>query len=398
MFIALDQEGNKVNLAEKRWSSTTLKQLRKKSRFICPVCSSELDLKIGTVITSHFAHKKLTGCSLLESSAESEYHRKGKYDLFHWLDKQDTISSVKLEYYIGSIKQRPDLLIKHQHQEVAVEFQCAKIDHQLITKRSKEFQKEGIDDLWILGANSIKRTGAMSFQLTGFQWLFIHVQKQNKPPNIIAYCPEQKMLIILQNIIPFSQRSIIAQATHTPLHLAVFSHLFRATYPSEQLIQVWMNKIKSFRLHSSQHKTKQTYALNIFLYKTKQLPLSSLPSLAFLPLSTNYLIESPVFIWQSWILIFIDQLKNGTYFSFRDVYYFIENKIQAGLITIRPLLHKNLHYSYVIKSYLLILCQMSIIKRSEPNVFSKEKQMVWKSKTEDLLKSDQKLLAKFKLL
>ncbi|TXC90745.1 hypothetical protein FS935_12615 [Metabacillus litoralis] len=398
MFIALDQDGNKVNLAEKKWSHAKLKQLRGRSRFICPVCSSELDLKIGTVITSHFAHKKLTGCSLLESSAESEYHRKGKYDLFHWLDKQDSISSVKLEYFLESIKQRPDLLIIHQQKQIAIEFQCAKIDHQLITKRSREFQKAGIDDLWILGANSIKRTGSLSFQLTGFQWLFVHIHKQNKPPTIIAYCSEQKMLIMLHNIMPFSQRSIIAQATHTPLHRVSLPQLFRDMYPTEQLIQAWVNKIKSFRLHSSQLKTKQTHALNIFLYKTKQLPLSSLPTLAFLPLATNYLIESPVFIWQSWILIFIDQLRLGAHFSFRDVYFFIDTKIQAGLITIRRLLHKNLHYSYVIKSYLLKLCQMSIIKRSDTNTFIKEKHMVWKSKTEDLLKSDQELLSKFKLL
>ncbi|WP_226670593.1 competence protein CoiA [Metabacillus litoralis] len=398
MFIAYDQQGNKVNLAERRWSSTTLKKLKTKSQFICTSCSSELDLKIGTVITPHFAHKKLTGCSGLESGAESEYHRKGKLDLYHWLQKQKTIPSVSLEPFISSIKQRPDLLVNFQEKQVAIEFQCAKIDHKLIRKRSTEFQKEEIEDLWILGANSIKRTGSLTFQLTGFQWLLIHTYKQNKPPIIIAYCPDQKMFIKLQNIIPFSQRSIIAQATHTSLHSTTLSQLFREFHPTEQLIQTWLNKIKGYRLHSSQFKTKQTHALNIFLYKTKRLPLSSLPSLAFLPLSTNYLIESPVFIWQGWILFFIDQLKLRTIFSFRDVYYFIENKIKAGLISIRRLLHKNLHYSYVLKSYLLKLCHLSVIKETDKNMFMKEKQLDWKVKTEDLLKSDQELLSKYKLL
>ena len=57
------------------YSKEKAAELRKK-RWFCPVCKSELDIKLGREKLPHFAHKKQAVSG--ESEPESEYHLEGK--------------------------------------------------------------------------------------------------------------------------------------------------------------------------------------------------------------------------------------------------------------------------------------------------------------------------------
>ncbi|MGE6769961.1 competence protein CoiA, partial [Bacillus velezensis] len=104
MFSAVTADGRLIQLAGS-YSKEKAAELRKKSWF-CPVCKSELDIKLGREKLPHFAHKKSRLCPG-ESEPESEYHLEGKRQLFLWLKTQGC--SVSLEPYLTSAGQRPDL-------------------------------------------------------------------------------------------------------------------------------------------------------------------------------------------------------------------------------------------------------------------------------------------------
>jgi competence CoiA-like predicted nuclease len=150
----------------------------------------------------------------------------------------------------------------------------------------------------------------------------------------------------------------------------------------------WIDKIRRFRQKAINFKSKDTKALNLFLYQAKQLPLSYLPSLAFLPLNSNYLIESPVYVWQGWILLYIEAFPLNTTFTFQDVYHYIAEKVKEGIISIRNLVSVDVHYSFVIKEYLIQLCHFSIIKQKQKNLFIKQSTIEWSRRIEELYKSD----------
>jgi competence CoiA-like predicted nuclease len=396
LFVAYDEKGSLVNVAEKKWTKQGLVKLRDHNNFICPTCSNDVELKIGTVITAHFAHKKLTGCTM-KGEAETQYHMKGKIDLFEWLQKQSTLTDadIQLEPYISTIKQRPDILFLNGDKSVPIEFQCSTIDSNLLKKRSLQYQKLDMRVLWILGAKSLKRTGTMSFQLSSFQWLFARSTNLRDPLTLTSYCPDLKSFIILHTIIPFSPRSVITNHSKYPLHSISFHKLVNQQPNKRTIMVAWIDKIRRFRQKAIRFQSKDTKALNLFLYQAKQLPLTYLPSLAFLPLNLNYLIESPVYVWQGWILLYIEAIPLNTSFTFQDVYYYLAKKVKEGIISIRNLLSVDVHYSFVIKEYLIQLCHFSIIKQKQKNVFIKQSTIEWSRRIEELYSSDTNLRNNF---
>jgi competence CoiA-like predicted nuclease len=396
LFVAYDEKGNIVNVVEKKWSKEWLKKVREQSNFFCPVCSNEVELKIGSVIAAHFAHKKSTGCTI-KTESESQYHMKGKLDLYEWLENQSMINDVQLEPYISEIKQRPDLLFRNGEKRITIEYQCSPIAPNILLKRSLNYKEQNIIDFWILGAKSLKRSGSYVFQLSTFQWMFARKIKLSDPPIIYLYCSDLKSFIIVHTIIPFSPRSVIANHLTFPIHSITYRELFNQHINKRKLQPAWIDKIKRFRMKAIGYKSKDAALLNIFLYQTRNLPLSYLPSLAFLPLNSNYLIESPVYVWQGWILVFIDLLPVKSTLTFHGVYHYIAKKVKEGTLSIRYLPFVDIHYSYAIKDYLLHLCQFSLLKQKQNNVFIKLRNIEWTARFENLLMNDRELMNKFNL-
>lgn len=395
MFVAYDNNGSMINVAENKWSKERLEKIRQQVNFYCPVCSNQVELKIGSVIKAHFAHKKSTSC-LLKSEAESEYHMRGKLELYEWLQTQSSIDDVQLEPYLSRIKQRPDILFKKGEKRSVIEYQCSVIEPSILLKRSIKYKEQNIINFWIVGAKTLKRTGSYSFQLSSFQWLFARMTKLSEPPAIIAYSPDLKAFIILHTIIPFSTRSIIGNHQTYPTHSISFHELFTQYNHKARIMPAWINKIRRFRMKTIGYKSKDAASFNHFLYQTRQLPLSYLPSLAFLPLNSTYLIESPVYVWQGWILIYIDLLPIKCAFTFRDVYHFFAEKVTDGTISIRSLPFIDVHYSFAIKDYLLNLCHFSYLKQTQKNVFIKDRSIMWTTRVEELLISDNKIMNNFR--
>src|SRR5699024_4561598 len=92
---------------------------------------------------------KTSQCDI-KKRGEGEYHYKGKLLLYEWLKSQQ--KDVKLEAYIPEIKQRPDLLLTVKNKQIAIEFQCATIDPQIIFQRNKGYRRANIIPILILGA------------------------------------------------------------------------------------------------------------------------------------------------------------------------------------------------------------------------------------------------------
>ena len=294
MFSAMIDQGGTICLAD-GYKAEDLKRLRKRHAFYCPVCRCELDLKIGSVKLPHFAHKPDAACPV-PHEPESPYHLKGKRLLYEWLGRQGL--RPVLVPYLQEIRQRPDLLLEHGTRQVAVEFQCANLNAAAYRKRTEGFLRLGIEPVWILGGNRIKRLTGDLFQLSRFHWQFI--QKSDKPPKLLFFCPEQKAFIILEHLIPFQTNKTSASLRFLPLAEASWRNVTNE---------------KAVRLSSSKAGKRTSSAFGcrpcvFYQKKRSRLPPSFMKIISFRsrffpqkPFSrcmSGYIFAHPVYVWQGY--------------------------------------------------------------------------------------------------
>ncbi|HJH10940.1 MAG TPA: hypothetical protein K8V30_04460 [Metalysinibacillus jejuensis] len=145
MLIAETIKGTVINVVG--LTRTALETLQRTETFRCPQCKAPVQLKIGTVITPHFAHKVASSCRELFTEGESEEHLRGKTQLYEWLKTR--VNHVWLEPTIKNFSQRPDILVLHNNHYYALEFQCSAIKTALLEKRNAGYAKANITPIWI---------------------------------------------------------------------------------------------------------------------------------------------------------------------------------------------------------------------------------------------------------
>ncbi|MEX3910506.1 competence protein CoiA family protein [Bacillus paralicheniformis] len=313
MFSAMIDQEEIICLAD-GYKTEDLKRLRKRHLFYCPVCRCELDLKVGAVKLPHFAHKPGAACPV-QHEPESSYHLKGKRLLYEWLGRQGF--RPVLEPYLQEIRQRPDLLLEYGTRQVAVEFQCANLDAAAYRKRTDGFLKLGIEPLWILGGNRVRRLTGSFFQLSGFHWQF--AQKRDKLPKLLFFCPEQKAFIILEHLIPFQTNKTSASLRFLPLAEAGWHDLTAWENCSPLQLKGWKENIRSFRMSTVRFLSKEAKQMAALFYEKFRLPLPFFPSEVFLPVPSGYIFAHPVYVWQGYLFLFIT--KHDTFRLQSAVHY-----------------------------------------------------------------------------
>lgn len=203
-------------------STETLIQLRKTMTFFCPQCENPVRLKIGQVMIPHFAHIVLSDCLTSFSERESPIHLKGKMQLaeFFLVNRLE----VFVESYLPKVGQRPDILVKNNHQSYAIEFQCSTIPIEVRDSRSKGYLKSNIQPLWILRSfeyPEVPSHGIVIIQLTHFRQAFIQ-QDNNGESSIIAYDPTTEQFIYYAHLMHLQGTRFISKLLKLPKRLQSF--------------------------------------------------------------------------------------------------------------------------------------------------------------------------------
>ena len=185
--------------------------LRNTSKFTCPQCETPLRLKIGKVVTPHFAHIVLTKCLTSFSERESPTHLIGKQHLAEFFSRVGC--KVLVEAYLPKISQRPDLLVRHKRNTFAIEFQCSVIPIDQIEKRNVGYLRLKIPSIWLLRTPpniSMNTIGISIIKLSKFMQAFI----KNLPSSgatIITYEPKTARFIYISQLVHISGSSFLAK-------------------------------------------------------------------------------------------------------------------------------------------------------------------------------------------
>lgn len=113
--------------------------------FSCPKCRCELILKKGKIKVHHFAHKPPFNCGL--GKGETDTHRRCKESIYRCLANRDNVSHLDVEANLGPII--ADVYAEINGKPVAIEVQKSKVSVNEIRRRTIEYEKLGINVLWL---------------------------------------------------------------------------------------------------------------------------------------------------------------------------------------------------------------------------------------------------------
>ena len=136
MLTALNENGKLLNLL--------MDEPQKNDHFYCPGCQGQVRLKQGTILRPHFAHIILKDCHYAYEN-ESAQHLELKSALYRWLKHE---VAVEIEAVLPELGQIADLLVE---EKLALEVQCSSLSIQRLLERTKAYQDQGIEVLWLLG-------------------------------------------------------------------------------------------------------------------------------------------------------------------------------------------------------------------------------------------------------
>ncbi|MCA1031076.1 hypothetical protein LCL95_08585 [Bacillus timonensis] len=392
--MALNKNGSYFSLLEER-SLDELREMRSSQTFFCPICRQTVSLKLGEKKSYHFSHVKGSDC-LANFEAESDYHLKGKKQLYEWVKSSG--NEVKVEAYMKEIHQRPDLLMRNKNgQLIAIEFQCSQISMDTFMKRNESYRNASITPIWILGGNWLKQTSEHTLKLTPFQWMFSHHSSRQRDPSIYYFCPRKRKISIVHSPIPFNSSNVFASIIHsTTQHITInqviqnqFSPLMRKDFG-----EVWLNQRSKWRMNFSMYPQKKHKRLLTALYEHSIFP-SLLPVEAGIPTTSSYWFHSPPTIWQMWILLDSILPNVNQTISFQHVFQRVKERVKKKQIEIRklPLLTET-HYSFAIMEYLHVLCKLLILKKVNKTTFKIISSITIPRNEEEAMKHDYSLLEK----
>lgn len=391
LLVALLKSGQLLSLID-RWTKEQLAELRKNESFFCPACQNEVILKLGTRRMPHFAHKKEGACPF-EHEAESPYHVSGKIDLFQWLRNQAL--DVQLEPYFHSIQQRPDLALATERL-YAIEYQCSTLSEVLFLKRNARYKSEGIRPIWILGAHHLHRLTAHRFKLPRFQWLFAqHVSSSQRQPTIFYYCPQTKRLTRLVHLIPFSSYYTFSVPVVEKLERMCFRDLLQP--PNVPLPapfwNEWLVQKKKWRLTFTMYPTPTNRSICADFYSHH--PPALFPCEAGWPVAHGYLFETPAFIWQTYILLFLQ--NDDQVYSLPSLYAWLKEKIAEQKIAVRHLpLAQAYPYTRAVYEYIEWLVQLGYLQWVHQKAVRRTKGWTFPRTIEEALLEDRRLLEQAK--
>ncbi|MCT8140390.1 hypothetical protein H1D32_23440 [Anaerobacillus sp. CMMVII] len=282
---------------------------------------------------------------------------------------------------------------KNLQKSFVIEFQCAKISPETFIKRTRTYQDSGYYPFWILGGNQLKRQFHNAYRLSSFQWLFstnlTSVLKQS--PQIISFCPQNKTFIFLKNIKAISATLSLTTPTILSINQCSFEDFYQP-YKEHLQIDTWLHTKRLWRtprphLSHSQHFLRK-------LYLKRGQPLWLFPSEAGVPICCHYFIETPTYIWQSWLLeIFVTNKKEGEKFHITLVKRAFKTLVNKGVFKLRILpLFDSMSFYLAIEHYLKFLCHIQVLTTMDYEVFIKNQEVSHQKTLEQAYTKDQQVI------
>lgn len=344
-----------------------LKSLRSKCLiFLCPHCSSELNLRIGNRNVPHFAHLSKSLCEIGKQH-ESPRHLLSKQLLYERL--REHYSEVKVEYYVKELQQIADVYVKTESKKIAIEIQCSSIPIPEILSRTGGYHSQNITPFWMLTQPVTEKQKGL-LHLPSFQQAFIRYSP-HLHHFLLHFSPEDKSFTLFTHLIPVSVSAFITAA---PVRIPIEQFTLPLSIPHSTvnhpyLLKNW-NEFRMKWIYNKLHYSKAKSDLFLREVYREGDTFLYLPLFVGMPVFPhgihfkNHAIEWQYYIWK-------DCMKKELFFSKEKVVEAIKRRIDRGYLEFRslPFVEVGELLNEIVKSYLTLLEDMQVVSRMENGQF-----------------------------
>lgn len=346
-------------------SRDELRRIRHKGHsFICPYCSSTLNLRIGSQNVPHFSHHPQSDCEA-GNQYESPKHLLSKQLLYNKINS--LYNGARLEHYIKEIKQIADIYVNTDSRKIAVEIQCSNIPIPEIQQRTKGYQSQKITPFWIL-TQPVKHRGLL--KLSSFQQAFIRYSP-HLDYFLFHFLPEISSFQLFTHLLPVSASVFMSSKPITiPIeHFSLPLSIPREPFHQTSLLNKW-NSHRMKWLHTKLHYNKagkDTFLKEVYGEGDTFLYLPLYIGLPVIPYGIH--IKSHVVEWQYYI--WKDCLKKEDHFSEDSVCCALYRRLTRGSIELRslPLVENDEVIEKIVRGYLFLLAELKVLKRMNNGQF-----------------------------
>ncbi|MDP4550800.1 competence protein CoiA family protein [Alkalihalobacillus macyae] len=367
MLTAHLKDGTLFNLADPTHVLKDLRKLRN-LQYFCPTCKERVIMKLGEKRVWHFSHHVSDYC-IGNWERESNYHLSGKKQLYEWVKKENL--DVKLEYYLNSSKQRPDLLLPSRR--IAIEYQCSSIDDRTLRQRTTDYDSLGYDVRWIFGAVRYKSKYRSIQSISAMEWSAVHYANGN--PMLTYYCPEQQKFAFVTIFYTLTPTKTVCSTSYYPSSSLTLSNLLDFPPKSVNSIDhtsIWLKQKRIWRQNPHGEKSFAYFYLRKLLY-SKGHNIRMFPCEAGIPSPYNFWLSTPPYLWQTWVLVcFLPTISIGNQFTFDTILRSFQRVISINLIQVRTSIgEKRSSEALALKGYLNQLIRLKVVKERDNERYEK---------------------------
>lgn len=271
---------------------------------------------------------------------------------------------------------------------IAIEYQCARVPVEQIRQRNAGYKYARITPIWILGENRLKRQTRNHLKIDHYSHQFIHQFSFNTPLILFYFCPHTLQFITFQDIFLTRTGQAIGKLDVKSLNQMNFTNIFtEKPFTQLELYQLWKKEKYKFRLKPPNHLYGKELAWRQWLY-LKGTHLEYLPSIIHLPISSQYLMRSPTWDWQSRIAIdLLAPMPTGSQISITSMKHFLRKQLLGPQYF--PLIHST---ENPITQYLQLLDHVKIVKQKTVHSFTKINPINFHNNIEGALKADEAMM------
>ncbi|TFB22013.1 hypothetical protein E3U55_06850 [Filobacillus milosensis] len=380
MLKAVDQNGAEIMAHNK--THEQLELLRHQPLY-CPECRQKVILKAGQITIPHFAHHQQTDCP--NKRSESEEHLKGKLDLYDWAIHQGF--PAKIEHSLPSINQRLDVIFKVKNQWIAIEYQCSPINPSVLNSRTIGIASKNIYPIWIFGTTYYK-PNRYKIKMNSILRSSVFYSMKSKLNQLFFYDSTKENLVIASDL--YSNKSqAFAHICSKRLNHTKFSDWFEFRQLNTSILyNKWILEKKFFRTSQKRHVTHIEQQFLNDLYQRALHP-QFLPSCVHLPVKNAHRYKTPIHIWQTYVILYLNHQEIGDIFTFKQVYHSVKKYFDDSFTSIYPS-----DVTHPILYYLRLLSKLNLIKEVRKSMFVKAKEFYFPNTLDEALQEDRKILQK----
>ncbi|MGL4523175.1 MAG: competence protein CoiA [Bacilli bacterium] len=318
----------------------------------CITCGEQLLWKQGKMKRAHVAHPNV-GCKARKisptehSGGEGKTHADLKQKIATLLNKNGFTTTI--EYTFSPQNMRADIFIHKP--ATAVEIQCSSIPPSTMLQRVRKYQKQKIEQVWLLSNRNVKTTN----NTTTLSATYVMCIAPEKEKFIIRFlCDRRNVIEKWWLISSLTTRNFLAyklQSTDIATNKTSSEVLNQDEVEIRwnNHIEKWMNKPPVVR----------PYEFNAWLYN-ENLRSNDLPPYLPVPSSINLYYATHPSVWQWYLWRILNQ--NST-FTLGDVLYYMDEMEQRKQIKRNMLPLCEPQYKKSVVQWLTLLCEVDCMKK-----------------------------------